>query len=83
MGVPILGILKFPPRNLETKWHLGAGLVAKHKIYYKGEGGSFPQIQAVMSLVTLCLPMACPCTRMFKLCTNQFVVWFVQACVSK
>jgi len=42
---------------------LGAGPVAKHKEYYKGEGGGFPQVLDVMSLVNLCLPMACPCTK--------------------
>jgi hypothetical protein len=26
------------------KWHLSASLVAKHKVYYKGEGGGFPQV---------------------------------------
>jgi hypothetical protein len=25
---------------------LGVGPMAKHKIYYKGEGGGFPQVQA-------------------------------------
>jgi len=49
--------------NPGTKWHLGASLVAMHKKYYKGEGGGFPQIQAVVSLVILCLPMAYPCTK--------------------
>ncbi len=34
------------------KWHLGAGPVAKHKIYYKGERGGFPQVRAMVSLVT-------------------------------
>jgi hypothetical protein len=33
------------------------------KEYYKGEGGGFPQVRAVMSLVNQCLPMACPCTK--------------------
>jgi hypothetical protein len=28
--------------NFGTKWHLGASLMAKHKEYYKGEGGGFP-----------------------------------------
>jgi hypothetical protein len=40
-----------------TKWHLDAGPVAKHIIYYKGEGGGFPRVQAVVSLVNPCLPM--------------------------
>jgi len=51
--------------------------MAKHRIYYKGEGGGFPQVQAVMSLVSLCLLMAHPCIKMPKLRTNQLVVWFV------
>jgi hypothetical protein len=49
--------------SLETKLHLGAGPVAMHKKYYKWEGGGFPQVRAVMSLMNLCLPMVCPCTK--------------------
>ncbi len=37
--------------------------MAKHRVYYKGEGGGFPQIQAVMSLVSLSLPVAHPSTK--------------------
>ncbi len=37
--------------------NLGAGPMAKHKEYYKGEGGGFPQVQAMVSLVSPCLPM--------------------------
>jgi glycine cleavage system protein P-like pyridoxal-binding family len=36
-----------------TKCHLDVGLVERHKIYYKGEGGGFPQVQAVVRLVNL------------------------------
>jgi hypothetical protein len=50
-------------KSPRTKWHLGAGLVARHRVYYKGKCGGFPQVQAVVSLVNLCLPMACPCTK--------------------
>jgi hypothetical protein len=28
--------------SLKTKWHLGARPMARHKTYYKGEGGGFP-----------------------------------------
>jgi hypothetical protein len=42
----------------ETKWHLGAGPVAKHREYYKGEGGDFPQVWAMVSLMSLCLLVA-------------------------
>ncbi len=51
----------------------GASLVAKHKVYYKGEGGDFPQIQVVVNLVSPCL---------FQLRINQFIVWFAQVRVS-
>jgi hypothetical protein len=41
----------------------GARLVAKHKKYYKGEGGGFPQVQAVVNLMIPCLLMAHSCTK--------------------
>jgi hypothetical protein len=33
------------------------------KVYYMGEGGGFPRVQAVMSQVSLELPVACPSTK--------------------
>jgi len=32
-------------------------------VYYKREGGAFPQVWAVVSLVSPCLPVARPCTK--------------------
>jgi hypothetical protein len=32
--------------------------MAKHKVYYKGEGGGFPQVRVVVSLMSLSLPVA-------------------------
>ncbi len=81
--IPVVGISRFPLGSLGTKWHLSVGLVARHREYYKGEGGGFPQVQAVVSLVSPCLPMARSCTKVFQLRTNQLIVWFVQICVSK
>jgi hypothetical protein len=63
VGVPTLGIVGLQLGSPETKWHLSANLVANHKIYYKGEGGGFPQVRAVMSFVSLSLPMARPSTK--------------------
>jgi len=40
-----------------TKCHLDVGLVERHIIYYKGEGGGLPHVRAVVSLVSLSLPM--------------------------
>jgi hypothetical protein len=42
----------------KTKCHLDVGLVERHKVYYKGEGGAFSQVQAMVSLVNPKLPMA-------------------------
>jgi len=53
---------------------LGASPVAKHRIYYKGEGAGFPQVRAMVSFVSPCLPMARPCTKVLKLCSNQVVI---------
>ncbi len=39
-----LRISGLPLGSLETKWHLGVDSVARHKVYYKGEGGGFPQV---------------------------------------
>jgi len=63
MEVPTLGISGLPLKNPGTKCHLDAGLVAMHKVYYKGESGGFPQVWAVVSLVSSSLPMACPNTK--------------------
>jgi hypothetical protein len=59
-GVLILKISKLPLGNPRTIWHLSASLMAKHRIYYKEEGGGFFQVWAVVSL---CLPMARSCTK--------------------
>jgi hypothetical protein len=60
---PILRISGLPFGGSETKWHLGVGPMARHKVYYKGEGGGFPQVWVVVNLVNPCLPMARPCTK--------------------
>jgi hypothetical protein len=56
-GVPALGISGLPFGTLEIKCHLDVGLVETHKTYYKGEGGGFPQVWAMVSLVSPSLPM--------------------------
>jgi hypothetical protein len=60
-GSPILRISKLG--SFKTKWHLGVSPMARHKIYYKGEGGGFPQIRIVVSLASPCLHMAHLCTK--------------------
>jgi hypothetical protein len=36
------------------------GLMERHKVYYKGEGGGFPQVWVVVSLISLSLFVARP-----------------------
>jgi len=45
------------------KGHLDVGLMERHREYYMGEGGGFPQVQAVVNLVSPELPMARPNTK--------------------
>jgi hypothetical protein len=46
-----------------TKCHVGASPVAKHKVYYKGGGGGFPQVWAVVSFMNLRLLVVRPNTK--------------------
>jgi len=55
-GVPTLAISRLPLGSSETKSHLDVGPVERCKIYYKGEGGGFPQVRVVVSFVCLCCP---------------------------
>jgi hypothetical protein len=65
--VPTLGILRLPLGSPGTNWHLGASLVARHKVYYKREGGSYPQVRTMVSLMNPCLPVACPSTKSIQI----------------
>jgi len=64
--VPIVGILGLPLGSPGTKWHLGVSPVAIHRVYYKGKGGGFPQVWVVVNLVSLCLPVVRPCTKVLQ-----------------
>jgi hypothetical protein len=54
--VSTLAISRFSFRSLRTKCHLDVGLVERHKIYYKGESGGFPQVRPVVSLMSVMGP---------------------------
>jgi len=38
------------------KSHLDVGPMERSRVYYKGEGGGFPQVRAVVNLVCSCCP---------------------------
>jgi len=84
--VPTGGISGLPLGSPGKKSHLDVASVESCRIYYKGEGGGFPQVRAVVSLVCLCCPWFVLAPRVLQLCTNHFVwvmcrlVWVSEAC---
>jgi hypothetical protein len=68
-GVPQGGISGLPagsPGSPGKKSHLDVISAERHREYYKGEGGGFPQVQAVVSLVCPC----CPWLSQHQRCSN-------------
>jgi hypothetical protein len=69
-----------------TKSHLDVALVERRRIYYKGEGGGFLQVWAMVSLVCPSCPWLVLAPNVLQLCTNHFVwalcksVWVIEAC---
>jgi len=59
----------------ETKSHSNVGAMGRHKEYYMGEGGGFPQVRGMVSLVSPELLTACPSTEGVPECdlTNLLV----------
>jgi hypothetical protein len=58
-----VGILGLPLGSPRTKCHLDVAPVERHKEYYKGEGGGFPQVRAMVNLVSPKFPMVRPNTK--------------------
>jgi len=60
--------------------------VERCRVYYKGEGGGFLQVRAVVSLACPSCPWLILAPKVFQLCTNHFVlvlcrlVWVSKAC---
>jgi hypothetical protein len=69
-----MGISGLPLGSPSTKNHLDVTHVERRRVYYKGEGGGFPQIGAVVSLVCLSCPWLILAPKVFQLCTNHLVL---------
>jgi hypothetical protein len=70
-------------RSPGTKCHLDMAHVENYKVYYKGEGDGFPQVRAMVSLVSSSCPWLVLAPKVLQLCTNHLVlVLFVQVCVN-
>jgi hypothetical protein len=72
--VPVVGISGLPLGSPETKCHLDVTPVKKCRIYYKGEGGGFPQVQVVVSLVCPSCPWFVLAPKVLQPCTNHLVL---------
>jgi hypothetical protein len=85
-GVPFGAISGLPLGSPGKNSHLDVASVESCRVYYKGEGGGFPQVRAVVSLVCPCCPWLVLAPRVLQLCTNHFVwvvcrpVWVTKAC---
>jgi len=51
-----LAISRLPLGRPGTKSHLDVGLVERCKVYYKGEGGGFPQVWVMVNVVNPSCP---------------------------
>jgi len=54
LGVSIFKILGLPTWESREKWHLDATPMVNHRKYYKGKGGGFPQVRAMVGFVSPC-----------------------------
>jgi hypothetical protein len=87
-GIPIVGIsgLHLGVLGQNVIWMWASWF--KDRVYYKGEGGGFPQVQAVLSLMSLSCSWLILAPKVLQLCINHFVlvlcrsVWVVDACHS-
>ncbi len=77
MGVLIVGIPGLPLGSPGTKSHSDVVPMERCRVYYKGEGGGFPQVQVVTRFVSPRLLGLVLTPKVLKLCTNQHLVWFV------
>ncbi len=81
-----MGISGLPLRSPGTKSHLDVAPAERHKVYNKGESGVFPQVQVVVSLVSLSCPWSVLTPKVLQLCIKHLVlilcrfVWLIEAC---
>jgi hypothetical protein len=86
-GSPNLGDFGTPTwESRDKKNHLDVGPVERCRVYYKGEGGGFPQVWAMVNLVHPCCLWLVLAPKMLRLRTNHLVwvlckpVWVTEAC---
>jgi len=84
--VPFGAISGLPFGSPGKNSHLDVASMESCRVYYKGEGGGFSQVRAVVSLVCPCCSWLVLAPRVLLLCTNHFVwvvcrpVWVTKVC---
>jgi len=63
-----------------TKSHLEVGLMERHIVYYKGEGGGFPQVRAMVSLVNPSCPWLILTPKVLHGALTTLCWFFVGSC---
>jgi hypothetical protein len=76
-GVSTLTISGLQFGSFGTKCHLDVGLMERHKVYYiRGKVATYPKFGLWWVLWVRVCPWFVLASKVFKLCTNQLVVWF-------
>jgi len=76
VGVPIVRISGLPFESPGTKWHLGAGPMAKQKYTIRGKVVASPKFGSWWILWVRICPWFVLTPKVLQLCINQLVVWF-------
>ncbi len=82
VGVLTLRISRLPSG---TKSHLDVAPVERCRVYYKGEGGGFPQVRVMVSLVSPNCPWLFLTPKVLQQCTKHLVLvlcrflWVIEA----
>ncbi len=69
-----MGILGLPFGSPRTKSHLDVPPMESYKVYFKEEGDGFPQVQAVVNLVSSSCSWLVLTPKVLQLCTNHLVL---------
>ncbi len=72
--IPIVRISGLALESPSTKSHLDVVPVERLRVYYKGEGGGFPQVQAVMNLVCPSCLWFILTPKVLQLCTKVEII---------
>jgi hypothetical protein len=73
-GIVVVIISRLPLESPGTKSHLDVAPIKRRIIYNKGEGGGFPQVRTMVSLVCSSCPWLVLTPKVLQLCIHHFVL---------